>query len=162
MIRELRERFRGWLHRDCRTRLDWVNALAAVSARLSELGKYCHDLTAAVVDQPAHVTVLVIGCKPETIGAGHGYEGAGRGAPIIYATAARVGRRGAELINVEIHQPIVDCCVVVLADLERVDVRAIFRGTDVVTMAGPVGFFAEIRPGELVRVSAELREAVPR
>ena len=145
------ERFRTWLHRECRRQAGTAGALLEVGARLGELGRYCRELTAAVVDQPAHVTVLVMGYADDA--------GAGRGVPIIFATAARVGRRGAEPIKVEVYRPLVDCRVVVLADLERVDVRGIFRGTDVLTMTGPLAFFASILPGELVRVIVELREA---
>lgn len=145
------ERFRAWLHRDCRRGRGTADALLEVGARLGELGRYSRELAAAVIERPAFVTVLVIGVDAQSP-----LNPDGR-TPIIFASTKRVEGRGGQPISVDIHRPLVQCSVVVLADLERVDVRGIFSGSDVLTLAGPVAFVQSLPVGQLVRVACELR-----
>jgi hypothetical protein len=153
------ERFRTWLHRDCRRQRGTADALLEIGARLGELGRYSRELAAAVIERPAFVTVLVIGDEERspTRTAHTAGEKSEPGAPIIFASSGKVPARGGQPISVEIHRPLAECCIVVLADLERVDVRGIFYGADVLTMAGPVAFVKYVAPGHVVRVLCELR-----
>jgi hypothetical protein len=58
------------------------------------------------------------------------------------------------------HLPLKDVRLTVFADFERVDIRAIFLGIDVVTAqlgTCPVARFSDWPPGVLLRVQCELR-----
>lgn len=145
------ERFRMWLHRECRLERSNASALISVGEQLAALTQSCRQLAAAVIDRPAVVTVLVMGHA--------GKAGVPGGVPLIYTSSARVGRRGEPALTVDIYRPMFDCSVVVICDLERVDVRGIFLGTDVLVMTGPIAYFKEVTPGTAVRVISELREA---
>ena len=151
-------RVRAWLYR-AGLRVVPVDDLANIGARLREvvdavngLGAYVRGWREAVQRAPSFVTVLVIGVDAESRA-----EPDGR-SPIIFSTAARVTARGGQPISVEILRPLVHCSVVVLADLERVDLRAILQGTHALSMGSPITFSQSLSPGEHVRVICELRE----
>lgn len=154
----IRERLRAWTYR-AGLELVTRDGLANVSARLVELvdainglGAYVRVWRDAVQRSPSFVTVLVIGVDAKTPLTPDGRT------PIIFAATGRVPARGGNPISVEILRPLVHCSVVVLADLERVDVRGLFIGSEVLTMVGPVAFFESATPGYQVRALCELRE----
>lgn len=153
----IRERLRAWAYRlgfELVTRDGLIN----VSARLGECVDAINGLGAYVRSwqerrPPSFVTVLVIGVDAQSPVTPDGRT------PIIFAATKRVEPRGGEpMISVDIQRPLVHCSVVVLADLERVEVRGIFAGTNVLTMAGPAAFVESLTVGQIVRVACELRE----
>lgn len=151
----LQHRLTDWLHRECRRGQAYADILLQVGGRLGDCAAAVNALAVEVrKPAPAFVTVLVIG----TDAPGREEAADAFTCPIIFATSAKVRGRGSEPIAVDIHRPMKNCQIVVLADLERVDVRGIFCGSDVLTMTGPLAYCESIQPGVLVRVVCELRE----
>lgn len=153
------DRVRAWLYR-AGLRVVPVDDLANIGARLVELvdavnglGAYVRGWREALQRAPSFVTVLAIGVDAKSPATPDGRT------PIIFSASSRVPvRGGGNPITVEIIRPLVHCSVVVLADLDRVDVRGVFVGSKVLTLASPIAFVDSLTVGEHVRVACELRE----
>lgn len=157
----IRERFRAWLHRDCRRERGVADALLEIGGRLGELGRYCHELTKAVVERPERVTVIVFGLRA---GADLGAEAAGvevlnlREWFVVDSKSVRVGQKS-ERIDCTSYFPIQSFQVLVLANLERVEILGVFKGRDLLAMASPVAYGTDWHLGVNVSVLCSLREA---
>lgn len=132
-------RFRNWLHRDCRRENGLTNALMAIGGRLAELSQLLQQ------ERPELVTVIAFG------------ERDGFGLVTVDSKKVAVGAEGSTTIELENHWPVKRFHVVVLANLDRVDIRGVFRGVDLLSMVGPVTFGDDWQLGAKVRVVVELR-----
>jgi hypothetical protein len=119
-----------------------VDDLANISARLGELGRYCHDLTRAVVERHERVTVIAFGQRDAE---------AGEVPIVVDSKTIRLGGDRSETITLEAHFPIARFQVVVIANFERVELGGLFHRTDLIGMQSPVGFGKLWQPGEQVR-----------
>jgi hypothetical protein len=150
------ERFRTWLHRDCRRARGTADALLEVGARLGELGRYCHELTRAVVERPELVTVIAFGQGDEMRGVERVQSDAWF---VVDSKKLEVKPGGSQTIDLNSNFPIRAFQVVVMANLDRVDIRGVFQSTNLLAMASPIAYGKDWQLGSLVRVVVQLREA---
>lgn len=133
-------RLRDWLHRECRREQGLAGALLEVGQHLAGLS----ETVRAVINRPEVVTVIAYG------------ERDGFGLVTVDSEKVEVGEK-ARTIELENHWPVKRFHVVVLANLDRVDIRGVFRGVDLLSMVGPVTFGETWELGQKVRVVVELR-----
>lgn len=154
----LRERFRAWLHRDCRRERGMVGALLEVGGQLAELSRYSRELTAAVVERPELVTVIAYGMRgPGPGGATLGGFHPGLNWVVVDSKKVEVKPGGMQTIELECIFPIQDFQVLVLANLDRVDIQCVAKASTVLAIGSPVVLGRDWLLGQRVRVVVELR-----
>lgn len=147
---DLRERFRAWLHRECRLERSNASALLSVSEQLGALSGGVLLLRQALEKgPPERVTLIAFG------------ERAGEPEPLIVVDSKTVRLRGdaTETITLTTHFPVQSFQVVVIANLDRVELRGLFHRTDLMGMESPIAFGKSWVPGELVRAVVQRRDA---
>jgi len=136
----IRERLRSALYQ-AGLRLVPVDDLANISARLQELGRYSHELAAAVIERRTLVTVIAFGERsdePEPLA--------------IVDSKSRLIGANTETIELEAMFPVQSFQIVVLADLSRLGDVRIFHGPNLLGWSSPIGFGKSWNPGERIRV----------
>jgi len=145
----IRERFRAWLHRECRLERQYASALLNVGEQLGALSGGVM-LLRQVLQQgpPERVTLIAFG------------ERAGEPQPLIVVDTKTVRLRGdaSETITLTTHFPVQSFQVVLIANLDRVELRGLFHRTDLMGMESPIAFGKSWAPGELVRAIVQRRE----
>jgi hypothetical protein len=168
---KLGDRLRGYLYR-AGLRVVPVDDLANMIARITELGRYSHELARAVIEAPTVVTVIVFGERagemtPAQIRAvetsltamSPAVRAFGREARLVVVDSVTRTLKydQTETIELKANFPVRDFQVVVLADLQRLDDVKIFARQDLLAWAAPVAFGGELQVGELVRVVCRTR-----
>jgi hypothetical protein len=134
------ERFRHWLHRECRLERSNASALISVGEQLAALSGGMLMLRQAFERVPERVTVIA-----------YGQREAGESPIVVDSKTVRLRGERTETITLETHFPIELFQVVVLADFDRVELAGLFHRTDLMGMQSPIAFGKAWHPGEHVR-----------
>jgi hypothetical protein len=134
------ERFRNWLHRECRLERSNASALISVGEQLGALSGGVLLLRQAFERVPERVTVIA-----------YGQREAGESPIVVDSKTVRLRGERTETITLETHFPIDVFQVVVMADFDRVELAGLFHGANLMGMQSPIAFGKSWKLGEYVR-----------
>jgi hypothetical protein len=147
----IRDRIRAWLAtlpaaRSARMTHDLCERLGS---RISELGTDQRNLRHELTRHGEHVTAIAFGERKDEPGS----------LLVIDSQTKRVHGRDTTALELGTNWPVRSFQVIALADVQRVQVVAVYRGPNVLGMDSPVVYGGEWLLGERVRVICQLREA---